>query len=145
VVLCERAQELTPLIGTVCVCVCEGVGVCVGVCVWVDVCVCVWVECVGGCCVWVFCGWVGVGDTPPSLLPPIPPSYPLLLPPFTPSYPPSFPPSLSSSLPLPNTEEIDEEAPGLLDNVFFLAGVARNVDHLSRCGVENARVVVTIR
>ena len=90
------------------------------------------------------CVCVCVGDTPPSLLPPTPPSYPSFphsLPPFTPSYPPS----LSSTLPLPRTEEIDEEAPGLLDNVFFLAGVARNVDHLSRCGVENARVVVTIR
>ena len=43
------------------------------------------------------------------------------------------------------SEEIDEVAPGLLDDVHFLAGVARNMDHLTRCGVQAAKCVVAIR
>ena len=42
-------------------------------------------------------------------------------------------------------EEIDEVSPDLLRNVHFLAGISRNPEHLSRCGVQTARVVVTIR
>ena len=43
------------------------------------------------------------------------------------------------------SEEIDEVSPDLLRNVHFLAGISRNPEHLSRCGVQTARVVVTIR
>ena len=51
----------------------------------------------------------------------------------------------SSTHPHTSVDEINETSPGLLHNVHFYAGVARNTDHLSRCGVVTARVVVAIR
>ena len=42
-------------------------------------------------------------------------------------------------------EELDQADPSILKEVFFLAGVARNAEHLRMCGVERARAVATIR
>ena len=42
-------------------------------------------------------------------------------------------------------EELDQADPSILSEVFFLAGVARNAEHLKMCGVERARGVATIR
>jgi hypothetical protein len=140
VVLCERAQELTPLIGKYAY---------VQVYMHLSICLCtvfdsyILVKCVE-CFVFLYLMKFLIFIFYTSLYYTTPQNTGTAL-----RYTNTTPFYFFSTSSLPPlylfSEEIDEVAPGLLDDVHFLAGVARNMDHLTRCGVQAAKVVVAIR